>query len=124
EPGAFWSAVWAFCRVRSDDGPGATAVVGAGRMAPPDPTQGPRWFPAARLSYAENLLQGGPPDQLALVAWDETGPTARLTFAELRDEVARFANGLAAAGVGAGDRVAGYLPNAPEAVVAMLAASA
>jgi len=126
-PEAFWPAVWDFCGVRSEAGPtpqGARAAIGADRMAPPDPVLGPRWFPGARLNYAENLLQGpADPDQLALVGWTESGRQGALTYAELRREVARFADGLRAAGVVEGDRVAGFLPNVPQAVVAMLAAA-
>jgi len=126
-PEAFWQAVWDFCGVRSEAGPvpaGAPAAIGADRMAPPDPVLGPRWFPGARLNYAENLLQApADADQLALVGWTEAGRQGTLTYAELRREVARFADGLRAAGVGEGDRVAGFLPNVPQAVVAMLAAA-
>ena len=87
---------------------------------------GARWFPDARLNYAENLLRpehDGAGDGGALVFRGEDGPTRRIGRAELRREAARAARALRAAGVGPGDRVAGYLPNAPEAVIAMLAAS-
>ena len=125
-PERFWPLVWEFCGVVADDRPGAppwdAVLVGGERMAPPHPVHGPRWFPGARLNFAENLLRFRD-DRPALVAWTEQGARRRLTYRELHDEVAAFAAALAAAGVGAGDRVAGYLPNCPEAVIAMLAAT-
>jgi acetoacetyl-CoA synthetase len=119
-PGQFWPLVWRFCGVAGE--PGETVVVGGDRVAPPDPELGPRWFPEARLNFAEHLLRhGGTRD--ALVSWTERGPGARLSFDALRAEVARVAAGLRGAGVAPGDRVAGFLPNGVEAVVAMLAAT-
>jgi acetoacetyl-CoA synthetase len=129
-PEAFWAAVWRHVDVVADGADGAApweAVLGGdGRMAPPADPGGPRWFPGARLNYAENLLRprpGVPDDAPALVAWDESGRRGAVTWGELRARVAALAAALAADGVRAGDRVAGYLPNAPEAVVAMLAAA-
>ncbi len=112
----FWRALWDFTGVVGD-GPGETVLVDGDRMP------GARWFPEARLNFAENLLRG--PDRSdeaeAIVFRGETGETRRLTFAELRKAVAGIAAALAADGVGPGDRVAGFLPNIPEAVIAMLA---
>ena len=125
-PADFWRLVWTTCDVRAeradggDGDPCETVLVGGDRMAPPNAVDGPRWFPDARLNFAEHLLRHDG-DREAIVAWTERGPRSRLTFAELRAEVARVADGLRSAGVGVGDRVAGYLPNGPEAVVAMLA---
>ncbi len=112
---AFWLALWEFAAVVGD-GPGATAVTDGDKMP------GARWFPDARLNFAENLLQGAPESE-AIVFRRESGETRRLTFAELRCSVARVASGLAADGVGPGDRVAGFLPNISEAMIAMLAAA-
>ena len=81
---------------------------------------GARWFPGTRLNFAENLLRG-PDREAALVFRNERGTRRELSWQELRSEVARIADGLRASGVGSGDRVAGYLPNVPEAVIAMLA---
>ncbi len=124
-PEAFWPAVWEFCGVvaegvvppqaKDDD-----AVYGLERMAPPDPEHGPGWFRGARLNFAENLLRHAG-DGPALIAWNEKGRQRSLSHDELRKEVARCASALQAAGVRVGDRVAGYLPNLPETVVAMLA---
>jgi acetoacetyl-CoA synthetase len=124
EPKQFWPAVWRFCGVIADERPGRApwddVLIGEERMAPPDPDLGPRWFRGARLNFAENLLRYRD-DREALVLWTEQGPQRRMTFAELADAVARFAAFLRETGVQAGDRVAGFVPNIPEAVVAMLA---
>jgi acetoacetyl-CoA synthetase len=123
-PQEFWPAVWRFCGVVADtlpDGRAWTDVVhGLERMAPPDPTLGPRWFPGAQLNFAENLLRYRD-DHPALIGRDERGRGRALTYAELGDEVGSVATALARAGVRPGDRVAGFMPNIPEAVIAMLA---
>ena len=97
-------------------------LVGCDRMAPPDPVLGPNWFVGSRLNFAENLLRYRD-DREAIVAWNERGEQQRLTYAALYDEVSRIAAGLRSLGVKAGDRVAGYMPNVPETVIAMLAAT-
>ena len=124
EPEQFWPAVWRFCGVVADERTGGdpwdAVLTGGARMAPPDPELGPAWFRGARLNFAENLLRYRD-DREALVLWNEQGAVRRLTYAELAELVARFAACLRAEGVGVGDRVAGFVPNVPEAVVAMLA---
>jgi acetoacetyl-CoA synthetase len=117
EPERFWPAVWRFTDVIGD--PGDEVATGLDRMAPPDPALGPRWFPRGRLNFAENLLRhaGG---RAALSFSNELGHQRTLSRDELRSAVARFAAALRAAGIGIGDRVAGFLPNVPEAVIAML----
>jgi acetoacetyl-CoA synthetase len=89
---------------------------------PDVPMPGGRFFPEARLNFAENLLRYSD-DQLALVFRNERGTRKALSYRDLHDEVARVAAGLRAAGVVTGDRVAGFLPNLPETVIAMLAAA-
>jgi acetoacetyl-CoA synthetase len=116
EPAAFWEALWAFCGVIGERGVGPALVDG-------DRMPGARWFPGSRLNFAENLLAPGPDAEPAIVFRNERGDRRALSRAELRSEVARIAAGLARDGVGAGDVVAGYLPNLPEAVIAMLAAT-
>ena len=116
EPAAFWDALWAFCGVIGERGVGPALVDG-------DRMPGARWFPGSRLNFAENLLAPGPDAEPAIVFRNERGDRRALSRAELRSEVARIAAGLARDGVGAGDVVAGYLPNLPEAVIAMLAAT-
>jgi acetoacetyl-CoA synthetase len=95
-------------------------VIGPERMAPPDPKLGPRWFTGARLNFAENLLRYSD-EREALVSWDEGGRRAALTYGELQESVAALAAALRAHGIVPGDRVAGFMPNIPETVVAMLA---
>jgi acetoacetyl-CoA synthetase len=126
DPAAFWPAVWRFCGIVAEEGRSGEAweqvVTGLERMAPPDPTLGPRWFTGARLNFAENLLRYDD-ERDAIVFWNEQGRVSRLSFTGLRVEVARASAALAAAGVRTGDRVAGYLPNLPETIIAMLAAA-
>ena len=123
-PQEFWPAVWRFTGVvaeaRRGRAPWDTVLVGGDRMGPPDPTLGPRWFTGARLNFAENLLRRRD-SHPALVFWNEAGRGRTVTFAELVAEVAAVAGALRDCGVGPGDRVAGFLPNLPETVVAMLA---
>jgi acetoacetyl-CoA synthetase len=125
-PDAFWPEVWDFCGVVVEERPGREpwdqVVVGLERMAPPDPALGPRWFTGARLSFAENLLRFAD-DREALVFWNEAGRQRGLTYRELSEAVAGAAAALREHGVGPGDRVAGFLPNMPETVIAMLAAA-
>jgi acetoacetyl-CoA synthetase len=125
-PEQFWPLVWRFTGVVSDVRVDGTAwdQIGKGldRMAPPDPRAGPRWFTGARLNFAENLLRRAD-EREALVFWNEHGRQRALTFGELRRSVVQVAGALERAGVVAGDRVAGYLPNLPETVIAMLGAA-
>ena len=115
EPEKFWREVWDFCGVIAD-GPGDVVVEHGDRMP------GARWFPHARLNFAENLLQRRD-DGAAIIFWGEHHVKSRVTFAELHHEVSRLAQALRASGVKPGDRVAGYMPNLPGAVIAMLAAA-
>jgi len=113
EPARFWRALWDFLGILGEPG--------TPTLAPrPDSPRAARWFPAARLSFAENLLRGDPA-RPALVARREDGLRRAWTLAELRADVERWAGVLAASGVRAGDRVAAWLPNGGEAVCAFLA---
>lgn len=80
-----------------------------------------RWYEGARLNYVDHLLRAGADERVAIVGESQSRDRVELTFGELRDRVVRAANGLRQLGVGPGDRVAAYLPNCPEAVVAFLA---
>jgi acetoacetyl-CoA synthetase len=113
EPAQFWSELARFAGIRADFGGGPA-------IEHPAQIPGARFFPGARLNFAENLLKFAD-EQPALIFRNERGTRRALSGRELREEVARIAAGLAAAGVVAGDRVAGYLPNLPEAAIAMLA---
>ncbi len=110
----FWSAVWDYFGVVAH-APYAQ-VLGSREMP------GAEWFPGALLNYAEHAL-GGPDDtdRVAVLGRSQTRADVDLTFADLRDQVARARTVLAGMGVGPGDRVAGYVPNVPEALVAFLA---
>jgi acetoacetyl-CoA synthetase len=114
EPASFWSAIWDFFAVLGDKG---TGPVLAGQMP------SARWFEGGTVNYAGNALRmaQSDPDRIAVGYSAETGRRGELTFGELAGEVARVRAGLQALGVGLGDRVAAYLPNSPEALIAMLA---
>jgi len=115
DPDAFWRAVWNFGGVIGTPGPRVLERSAQGmRFA--------KWFPEARLNFAENLLRKNGNAE-ALVFWGEDRVKRRMSREELRLEVARFAAALRALGVQPGDRVAAWLPNLPETIVAMLAAA-
>jgi len=109
----FWAAAWDFLGVRASSS--YEAVIEDIREFP-----GARWFPGARLNFAENLLRHRGP-QPALIFRGENGASKRISYSELHQLVGRLAAAFRRDGVGAGDRVVGYLPNLIETVVAMLA---
>ncbi|QBJ76970.1 acetoacetate--CoA ligase [Aquitalea sp. USM4] len=114
DPGRFWALVWDYCRVLGDKG--GSALEQADNML------AARFFPEARLNYAENLLRHDG-DATALVFWGEDKVKSRYSWQQLRQLVSRLQQAMQAAGIVAGDRVAGFLPNMPETVAAMLAAT-
>jgi acetoacetyl-CoA synthetase len=107
----FWAAVWETFGVEGS----YEAVLGSRAMP------GAKWFPGARLSYAEHLFRGKPDGRVAIRAASELRPLQEWTWGRLRDETARIRAGLVARGVGEGDRVCAYLPNIPETIAAFLA---
>ncbi|RFU20342.1 acetoacetate--CoA ligase [Geodermatophilus marinus] len=113
----FWQAVWDFSGVRASAPP--TAAVLADRRMP-----GARWFPGARLNLAEHVLAAERPGTPALLHCSERSPVTELPWEEFTAAVRAVAGRLRALGVRPGDRVAGYLPNVPEAVVACVATAA
>lgn len=115
EPGPFWQSVWDFFEVTSHAPPGA--ALADARMP------GARWFSGATLNYAEHALRlpGRVSDDIVVIGRSQTRGPVDLTAAELRDAVARCRAGLVRLGVRRGDRVAAFLPNVPEAIVALLA---
>jgi acetoacetyl-CoA synthetase len=112
EPAAFWASIWDHFGVRAHHP--YERVLGSAEMP------GAQWFPGATLNYAEHMLDGDDA-ALAVLAHSDTRAEVRLTFGQLRDQVARARAGLRELGVRPGDRVAAYLPNIPEALVAFLA---
>ncbi len=112
---AFWRLMWSFGGVIGD-GPGEPALENPAAMP------GARFFPQARLNFAENLLRRND-SSIALVFWGEDKVKRRLTWAELNQSVSQLQQALKAEGVKVGDRVAGIVPNMPEAIIAMLAAA-
>lgn len=118
-PEEFWRAVADFTGLIAA-GFDSSICVGLDRMAPPQPGIGPSWFNSTTLNFAQNLLRFGD-DRPALIAWNEQGRQQQLSFADLYKEVARIAGALRGMGVTGGDRVAGYMPNMPETIIAMLA---
>jgi acetoacetyl-CoA synthetase len=114
-PDAFWRSVWDFCGIVAD--PGERDVVDLHRMP------GAQFFPDARLNFTENLLRRSD-DTPALIFNGEGQRHQTVSHARLKDDVARFANALRAAGIRKGHRVAAYIPNMPEAIVAALGAAA
>ncbi len=115
EPAEFWAAVWEFCSV-----PGTR---GSDRVVEPaEPFWKTRFFPDARLNVAQALLRE-PSDDPAVIHAREDGVRRALTRAELHALVSRLQQALRAAGVGPNDRVAAWLPNAPETYALMLAAA-
>jgi len=109
----FWSAVWDYSGVVSSN-KGDVTIVDADKMP------GAKWFPQAKLNYAENLLQksGSEP---AIIFRGEQGADREMSWDTLRSETAALATVLKEGGVSPGDRVAGVMPNIPETIVAMLA---
>jgi acetoacetyl-CoA synthetase len=122
QPDRFWLAVWEFCGVISSRSWDEVAVGCDSRLTAKGGFPGIRWFPGARLNFAENLLRFRD-SRRALVFWNEAGFQRSLTYAELFSQVARLSASLKVLGVVAGDRIVGFIPNIPEAVIAMLAAT-
>ena len=118
KPDEFWDVMWEFAGVRGDKGSRVTADL--------DRMPGARFFPDATLNFAENVLRGAEsPSESdpAVIHTSEVSATRTLSWGELRTDVAACAAALRAAGIGPGDRVAAYLPNTPEAIVAVLGAA-
>lgn len=109
----FWATLWKYNGCIGDLGDRPFLVNG-------DKMLGSKWFPQARVNYGENLLKRRD-DTSALIFRGEDKVKAEVSFNQLYDRVSQVMQALQAAGVGPGDRVAGYLPNMPEAAIAMIA---
>ncbi|MFZ1155106.1 MAG: acetoacetate--CoA ligase [Solirubrobacteraceae bacterium] len=112
----FWADIWEYCGVRAS---APYEQVLASRRMP-----GARWFEGAQLNYAENmLLRDRNPSEPAILHASELRPLAELTWGELSEQVAAVAEGLRGLGVQRGDRIAAYMPNIPETLIAFLASA-
>lgn len=114
-PELFWRAVWDFVGIKA-------SKKGSQVLSTPTAMPGATWFKDARLNFAENLLRYDD-DQNALIFRSEDKVRRTLTYRQLKSEVSKVASFLKSSGVVAGDRVAGYMPNMPETIIAMLAAT-
>ena len=111
----FQDSVWQYFSVKASQ---PYAKVLESRVMP-----GAKWFPGSRLNFAENVFRGRDPGRTALLAKTEGGGLRRVAWSEMTRKTASLAQSLRAMGVEKGDRVAAYLPNIPEAVIALLACS-
>ena len=111
----FWEEIWNYCEIVHSES--YTQVVDDVKLMP-----GAKWFTGAKLNFAENLLRFRD-DRVAIKFKSEDKSVRELTYLELFQEVEKVSNYLRELGVQKGDRVVGFLPNVPEAVVAMLATS-
>ncbi len=114
-PEQFWSQLWSFVDIKA-------SVASDVTVENLEQFPGARWFPDAKLNFAENLLQERS-EKLAFVSLLENGERRTLTYNELFAQTEKIANALRSAGVEKGSRVAGWLPNIPETATAMLATS-
>ena len=111
----FWGDFWDYAKIIHSEE--QTKVVDDPNRMP-----GAKWFEGARLNFAENLLQRRD-EQRAIIFWGEDRVKKSISYGELFDQVHRIAEGLKRLGVKKGDRVAGFVPNMPEAIIAMLASA-
>ncbi len=109
----FWQAIWDYFKVQSS---APHTRVLADRNMP-----GAKWFPGARLNYAQNVLKHERPNATAMLYLNERAPLAGLSWEELGRKVRILATQLRKMNVKPGDRVVAYMPNIPETVIAMLA---
>jgi len=112
---AFWAGMWEFADVRYSK-PYEQVIDDVNKMP------GAQWFSGARLNFAENLLRYRD-EKVSLIFQGEDHERRKMTYAQLYDEVARLARSMRDLGVQRGDRVAGFMPNMPETIIAMLAAT-
>jgi len=111
----FWSEIWTYCGIKHTQT--YEQVVDDPKKMP-----GAKWFTGARLNFAENLLSRND-DHLAMIFWGEDTVRREITYAELYEQVRLTAAGFKRLGVEKGDRIAAFMPNMPETIIAMLAAA-
>jgi acetoacetyl-CoA synthetase len=112
-PASFWHSLWSYFGVHASQEPAATL--------PDKSMPGARWFPGARLNYAENFFVRNDPDRLAIIYKAEDRPLQTIRWADLASQTAALAAALRGMGVGKGDRVVAYLPHIPETIIALFA---
>lgn len=110
---SFWQSIWDFFDVQADGA--CEPVLGVSTMP------GAQWYPNARLNYAEHVFRSATDERPALIARSEDTGTHAVSWAQLKRDTGALAARLRQLGVGPGDRVASYVPNRPETVVAFLA---
>ncbi len=108
----FWSKVWDFCEVIGDKK--------EPYLSNESQMESAAFFPDSHLNYAENLLRRRD-EEMAILFWGEDQIKRSITFKQLYDDVSRLAQAMKTFGIQSGDRIAGYVPNTPEAIIAMLA---
>ena len=111
----FWASIWEYCGVKASE---PYERVLARREMP-----GTEWFTGAELNFAEHFFRDAPSDEPAILHQSEVRPLSELSWRELREKTAALAAGLKSMGVERGDRVVAYLPDIPEAIIALLAVS-
>jgi acetoacetyl-CoA synthetase len=111
----FWASIWEYCGVKASR---PYEKVLARREMP-----GTEWFTEAELNYAEHIFKNARADEPAIMSQSELRPLGQMSWRELREKAAALAAGLKETGVQRGDRVVAYLPNIPEAIIALLAVS-
>lgn len=111
DPAAFWAALWDYfdLGVRGD------------KILENETMPGAQWFPGVKLNYVDQVIRNARTDRPAIIHVAESGSAVEISWDELLGRTAAFADTLRSLGVGVGDRIAGYLPNIPEAVIAFLA---
>jgi acetoacetyl-CoA synthetase len=109
----FWESLWDYYRIKSSTS--YHEVLSSHKMP------GTRWFHGANLNYAEHIFRNASDDRPAVLFQSERQPLTPISWAELRTQVAALAATLRGMGIGPGDRVVAYVPNTPQALVALLA---
>jgi len=121
-PQHFWSAIWDYCGVVGERG----VAAGADILVHEDKMPGATFFPKGKINFAENLIERtfkSRTDCDAIIFWGEDKLRKRVTYRELDEQVSRWQQAMRDMGICKGDRVAAFMPNMPETVVAMLAAT-
>lgn len=111
----FWKEVWDFTGIIADRTPDLS-------LRNPEKMPGAEWFPGVKINFAENLLKYRD-DKTALISYLESGSTKTISYKELYSQVSKTARALKSLGIKKGDRVSAYMPNLPETIIFMLAAT-